>query len=328
MTAALLDYMSVCGQDGLVAKDLIDWYMTSDHYHPSSGGKTTTAGSDGKEDADGSNEAAAAAAAAEMKTQLLNVLRRMIKSDKSIMAVKSTVKGSKRIEDMLLKKRPQPEPNNNDNVTELKVGAAVVVVAGAGEVSEAETETETEADQVAKLRKQIEEKKASLLAKATTPETSLAVDVSAQEDMVSKQRSQPEVADNDNDLKVSTASAAAVTVTTEALVVSPAAGVAETVAVADTSNIDNLDEQQLLVPVATGEEAKAETETDQVAKLMKQIEDKKASLLAKAATLETEGKDTAKPKATDGAATPPAPAAANATVISKNMKASDYTGKA
>ena len=158
MAAALLDHMDVSGQDGLVAKDLVDWYMTSDHYNPVSGGEVAaaTAGSDGKEVADGSNEAAVA----EMKSQLLNVLRRMIKRDKSIMAVKSTVKGSKRIEDMLLKKSSQPEANENKNGLKVSQAAAAGVV-----------DSEAEADQVVKLKKQIEEKKAALAAKAATVET-------------------------------------------------------------------------------------------------------------------------------------------------------------
>ena len=145
MTAALLGHMDVAGQDGLVAKDLIHWYLTSSNYNP-------PIGREGKEDADGNGaEAAAVAAAAETKSQLLTVIRRMIKRDKSIVAVKSTVKGSKRIEDMLLKIPARPDTADN------KVGATVAAV---------HSGDESDVDQVAKLRKQIEEKKAALLAKA------------------------------------------------------------------------------------------------------------------------------------------------------------------
>ena len=129
---------------------MVDWYMTSDNY-------SVPAGSEGKADADDDDEAAAAAAA--MIAQLLNVIRRMIKQDKSVVAVKSTVTGSKRILDMLLKKKSQPEAIDNANDQELKVGtavaAALTTVALSREVAEA--------DQVSTLKKQIEEKKASLL---------------------------------------------------------------------------------------------------------------------------------------------------------------------
>ena len=211
MAAALLDRMDEAGQDGLVAKDLVDWYMASFNYNPGtgtgtgSGGKSTT-GSEGKEKAAADNDAdaRAAAAAAEMIPKLLSVIRRMIKRDKSIVAVKSTVKGSKRIEDMLLRIRSQAEAaaDNDDELNVSTVAAAGTVVATAGTLiaspataaklaviadslvstskdnldeqhlpvpvvsGAVEVEAEAEADQVAKLRKQIEEKKASLLAKA------------------------------------------------------------------------------------------------------------------------------------------------------------------
>ena len=204
MAAALLDRMDEAGQDGLVAKDLVDWYMASDNCNPGAGtssGGESTAGSEGKEEAaaaaaaDSEADARAAAAAAEMKPQLLSVIRRMIKRDKSIVAVKSTVKGSKRIEDMLLRIRLQAEAADNDN--ELKVSSTAVVVADAAvaavkgttvaspepaeeavisrskskdNLDEAQVfvpvAVEDEADQMAKLRKQIEEKKALILAKA------------------------------------------------------------------------------------------------------------------------------------------------------------------
>ena len=144
MTAALLGHMDVAGQDGLVAKDLIHWYMTSDNYNP-------PIGHEGKEDAGGNGGEAAVAAAADTKSQLLTVIRRMIKRDKSIVAVKSTVKGSKRIEDMLLKLPARPD------AADYTVGATVAAV---------HSGDESDVDQVAKLRKQIEEKKAALLAKA------------------------------------------------------------------------------------------------------------------------------------------------------------------
>ena len=81
MVSALLGRMDAAGQNGMVAKDLVDWYMTSDNY---------SVPNDKEGDAD------------EMKSQLLTVIRRMVKRDKSMMAVKSTVKGYKRVEDMLL----------------------------------------------------------------------------------------------------------------------------------------------------------------------------------------------------------------------------------
>ena len=84
------------GKDGLVGKDLIDWYYR-DNYGSDDGGDTST-GSEGKMTTEEIEEET------EMKRQLVNVLRHMIKHDKSIMAIKSTVKGSKRIEDILLKK--------------------------------------------------------------------------------------------------------------------------------------------------------------------------------------------------------------------------------
>ena len=156
MATALLGHMEVAGQDGMVAKVLLDWYLTSDNYRvPASGGGD----SEGKEDADGP---AAAAAATEMKSQLMNVIRRMIKRDKSIVAVKSTVKGSKRIEDMLLRIPARPVATASNDNNELKVvdatASAASIIAGQA----------VENDQVANLKKQIEEKKAALLAKAAT----------------------------------------------------------------------------------------------------------------------------------------------------------------
>ena len=74
----------------MVGKDLIDWYYI-DNYGPDGG-------SEGKQTTEEIEEET------EMKHQLVNVLRHMVKHDKSIVAVKSTVKGSKRIEDILLKK--------------------------------------------------------------------------------------------------------------------------------------------------------------------------------------------------------------------------------
>ena len=139
MAAALLDRMDEAGQDGLVAKDLVDWYMTSDNYNPGtgsgSGGKSTAGEGNEEAAAESEADARAAAAAAELRPQLLNVLRRMIKRDKSIVAVKSTVKGSKRIEDMLLKKRSQAEAADNDN--ELKVNTASNAVGAAAEADAA-----------------------------------------------------------------------------------------------------------------------------------------------------------------------------------------------
>ena len=161
MSTALLGRMEEAGQDGMVAKDLLDWYLTSDNYHVPGGG-----GSQGKEDVDGNEDAAAAAAAAvaEMKSQLMNVIRRMIKRDKSIVAVKTTVKGSKRIEDMLLKIPARPDAagdHSNENNNELSVVGATEGIA-----SSAISGAAVDSDQVANLRKQIEEKKAALLAKA------------------------------------------------------------------------------------------------------------------------------------------------------------------
>ena len=114
----------------------------------------------------------------------------------------------------------------------------------------------------------------------------------------------------------------AAAVTTEALVASPSVA-AEVVEVADalvSKGNDNLDDQHLPVPAASGEAAEA----DQVSTLKKQIEEKKASLLlakAKEATREPEGDDAAIAKAPDDAA-------ATAKVAPPNMKASEYTGKA
>ena len=79
-----------------MGKELIDGYYR-DNYG-SDGSEGTTTGTDGKPSAEEMEEEA------DMKRQLVNVLRHMIKHDKSIMAIKSTVKGSKRIEDILLKK--------------------------------------------------------------------------------------------------------------------------------------------------------------------------------------------------------------------------------
>jgi len=44
----------------------------------------------------------------EARKQLVNVVRRMIKHDKSIVAVKSAVKGSKRVDDLMLRRAPPP----------------------------------------------------------------------------------------------------------------------------------------------------------------------------------------------------------------------------
>ena len=140
MATALLGHMEVAGQEGMVAKVLLDWYLTSDNYR-------------------------VPARAAEMKSQLMNVIRRMIKRDKSIVAVKSTVKGSKRIEDMLLRIPARPVATASNDNNELKVidatASAASIIAGQA----------VENDQVVNLRKQIEEKKAALLAKAATQES-------------------------------------------------------------------------------------------------------------------------------------------------------------
>jgi hypothetical protein len=100
--------------------------------------------------------------------------------------------------------------------------------------------------------------------------------------------------------------------------VSPAA--AEVVMAADTpagQDKGNVDEQRLPAPAAVGDAV----DTDQVADLRKQIEEKKAALLAKskADTRVPEGEDaTAKAKAVDDTA---------GVKASQSMKASDYTGK-
>ena len=44
----------------------------------------------------------------EKKRTVSMVIRRMIKHDKSIVAVKSAVKGSKRVDDLLLRRAPPP----------------------------------------------------------------------------------------------------------------------------------------------------------------------------------------------------------------------------
>ena len=89
---------------------------------------------------------------------------------------------------------------------------------------------------------------------------------------------------------------AAVVLTAEALVASPA------------SAAKVVDEQQLPVPVASeAVDADAEAEADQVAKLRKQIEEKKALLSAKAKVevCEAEQGNTATAKAADDAADDP-----------------------
>ena len=109
---------------------------------------------------------------------------------------------------------------------------------------------------------------------------------------------------------VTAAAAATETETAEALVASPATAA------------KMADEQQLPAPVASGAVADADAEADQVAKLRKQIEDKKALLLAKAKANVREtgqGEDTATAKAADNAAD---------AKVKPNIAASEYTGNA
>jgi hypothetical protein len=144
------------------------------------------------------------------------------------------------------------------------------------------------------------------------------------EDMLLKIPARPDAAGNDsnennNELSVVGATEAAA-LSTKVLVAPPAA--AEVVVVADTPAVQdkgNVEAQHLPAPAAVGDAV----DTDQVANLRKQIEEKKAALLAKskADTRVPEGGEedaAAKAKAVDDTA---------GVKATPSMKASDYTGK-
>ena len=115
MSARLLEAMEASEKDW-PAKDLLEWYITE---HASD--QDTTARE-------------------EISQQLEHVLRRMIKHDKSVVDVKSTVKGSKRLEDKVLRTKYFANKLHAEHLAAKKAeeSAAAAAIAAASEAAEKE----------------------------------------------------------------------------------------------------------------------------------------------------------------------------------------------
>ena len=115
MSTRLLEAMEASEKDW-PAKDLLEWYITE---HASD--QDTTARD-------------------EISQQLEHVLRRMIKHDKSVVDVKSTVKGSKRLEDKVLRTKSFANKLHAEHLAAKKAdeSAAAAAIAAASESAEKE----------------------------------------------------------------------------------------------------------------------------------------------------------------------------------------------